>query len=175
MESGAVITIWGLSVADLTALLMMGLTLIATVVNILLWVSTRQTVQILLGQVQHQVASGYSEAQHTIVDGHRELFFGILNNPSLLDRFTKANGLNPADWELQKISSFLINQVMLGFLSFRNGIISPTHFEGFKRDAQDVFAYATVRSHWQKVRLAHSEEFRRFVDTELLWREEGAT
>lgn len=175
MESETAIAVWGLSVTDLTALLMMGLTFVTTVVNILLWVSTRQTVQLLLGQVQHQVASGHSDAQHTIVDAHRELFFGILNNPSLLERFTKANGLNSTDWELQKVSSFLVNQVMLGFLNFRNGIISPSHFEGFKRDAKDVFAYETVRSHWQKVRLAHSQEFRQFVDTELLWRQEGAT
>lgn len=167
--------IWGLSVADLTALLMMGLTFITTVANILLWISTRQTVQLLLSQVQHQVASGYSEAQHTIINAHRELFLGILNNPSLLERFTQANGLNPADWELRNVSSFLINQVMLGFLNFRSGIISPNHFEGFRRDAQDVFAYETVRSHWQKVRFAHSEEFRQFVDTELFWREEEAT
>lgn len=174
MESGTAITIWGLSIADLTAFLMMGLTFITTGANILLWISTRQTVQLLLEQVRHQAASGYSEAQHTIVDAHRNLFFGILNNQPLLERFTKANGLDSKTWELQKVSSFLINQVLLGYLNFRNGIISPTHFEGFKRDAQDVFAYETVRSHWQKVRLAHSEEFRRFVETELLWCDEGA-
>jgi hypothetical protein len=175
MESETAIAVWGLSVADLTALLMMGLTFITTVANILLWISTRQTVQLLLGQVQHQVATGYSEAQRMIVDAHRELFFGILNNPPLLKKFTEANSLDPTEWELQKLSAFLVNQVMIGFLNFRNGIISPNHFEGFKRDAQDVFAYQTVRSHWQKVRLAHAEEFRQFVDTELLWCQEGKT
>jgi len=175
MESGEAITILGLSIADLTALLMMGLTFVTTIANILLWISTRQTVLLFLGQVQHQVANGYSEAQRNIVDAHRDLFFQILNNPPLLERFAKANGLNPAEWELKKVSSFLVNQVMIGFLNFRNGIIGSSHFEGFKRDAQDVFSYKTVRSHWQKVRLAHSEEFRRFVDTELLWREDGAT
>ncbi|MGJ3250407.1 MAG: hypothetical protein ACFE0J_04630 [Elainellaceae cyanobacterium] len=143
--------------------------------NVLLWISTRQTVKLLLGQVKHQVASGYSEAQYTIVDAHREIFFGILNNPPLLEKFTNANGLNPTEWELQKISSFLINQVMLSFLHFRSGIISLSHFEGFKRDAQDVFAYKTVRFHWQKVRSAHSEEFRKFVETELLYRDERIT
>lgn len=175
MESETVVIAWGLSVADLTALLMMCMTFVTTVANILLWISTRQTVKLLLGQVQHQVATGYSEAQHMIVDAHRELFFGILNNPPLLKKFAEANNLDPTEWELQKLSTFLVNQVMIGFLNFRNGIISPSHFEGFKRDAQDVFAYQTVRSHWQKVRLAHSKEFRRFVDTELLWRKEGGT
>ena len=165
---------WDLPIADLTALLVMGLTAIATAINILLWLSTRQTVQILLEQVRHQIASEYSTAQHTIIDAHRELFLGILNNPPLLERFTQANNLDPLAWELQKVSTFLVNQVMIGYLNFRNGIISPSHFDGFKRDAQDVFAYQTVRDHWQTARLAHSEDFRRFVETELLWRDEAS-
>jgi hypothetical protein len=172
MEGGEAITILGLGIADLTAMLMMGCTLIATVANVLLWFSTRQTVQLLLGQIQHQLASGYSEAQRNIVDAHRDLFFQILNNPPLLERFAKANELNLTDWELQKVSSFLVNQVMISFLNFQNGIISFSHFDGFKRDAQNVFAYKTVRSHWENVRLLHSEEFRRFVEAELLWRDE---
>jgi len=169
MESGEATTILGLSIADLTALLMMGLTFVTTIANILLWISTRQTVLLLLGQVQHQVVSGYSEAQRNIVDAHRDLFFQILNNPPLLDRFAKANGLDATEWELRRVSSFLINQVMIGFLNFRNGIISTSHFEGFVKDAQEVFAYETVRLHWKDVRMTHSEEFRRFVDTELFW------
>jgi hypothetical protein len=167
--------LWGLSIADLTALLMMGMTFITTVANILLWISTRQTVQLLLGQVRHQIASSYSETQHAIIDAHRDLFFGILNNPSLLEKFTQANGLTPIDWELQRVSSFLVNQVLLGYLNFRNGIISPSHFEGFKRDAKDVFAYETVRSHWAHVQMFHPEDFRDFVNTKLLWREEPVT
>lgn len=174
MKGESAITLWELSITDLTALLMIGLTFVTTVANILLWISTRQTVKLLISQMRHQVASGYSEAQHTIVDAHRELFLGILNNQKLLESFTNANGLDCERWELEKISTFLVNQVLLGYLHLRNGIISASHFEGFKRDAQDVFAYETVRSHWQKVRLAHSEEFRRFVDTELLWRDEGS-
>lgn len=172
---GEAVTVWGLSIADLTALLMMMLTFITTVANILLWVSTRQTVQLLVGQVQHQIAASYSEAQHNIVNAHRELFFQIINNPQLFESFAQANGFDPKVWELQKVSSFLINQVLIGYLNFRNGIISPSHLEGFKRDAQDVFAYQSVRSHWEKVRLVHSEEFRLFVETELLWRKPAAT
>lgn len=171
METGAAIALWGLNITDLTALLMMALTFVTTVANILLWVSTRHTVRLLLSQVQHQVASGYSEAQHTIVDAHRELFFGILNNPSLLEAFTEANGLNPKDWELQKVSEFLINQVLIGYLNFKNGTISAVHLEGFKRDAHDVFSYQSVRCHWEKIRKVHSEDFRLFVETELLFRE----
>jgi len=167
MGSQPAITLWGFSIADLTALLMMGLTLITTVANILLWLSTRQTVQLLVGQVQHQMTSTYADAKHQIVEAHRDIFFGILNNPILLKRFASANGLDPRDWELQKVSAFLINQVMIGFLHFQTGIINRAHFEGFKRDARDVFSYATVRSHWEKVRLLHSEEFRLFIEAEI--------
>ena len=168
MDGSSSTLIWGLTLTDLIALLMMLLTFITTVANILLWISTRQTVTLLVQQTRHQVASGHSEAKHYIVDAHRDIFFRLLNNPALLRSFTQANNLEPKAWELQKVSSFLINQVMVGYLNFQNGIISQSHFDGFKRDARGVFEYATVRSHWEKVRLAHSEDFRRFVDTELL-------
>ena len=120
-----------LSINELSALLMVLFTFIATVANILLWMTTRQTVTILLKQVQHQIANSYNQAQSQIIDGHRELFLGILNNPSLLENFTKANGLDPSTWELEKIAEFLINQVLIGYLNFVNGIISQSHFEAY--------------------------------------------
>lgn len=163
------LTDWGITIADFTALLMVAFTFVTTVANILLWVSTRRTVTILLEQVRHQIASGYSQAQHSVVDAHRDLFFGILNSPTLLEAFTKANGLDPKAWELQKVSEFLINQVLIGYLNFRNGVISGVHLEGFKRDARNVFSYKSVRAHWEKMRQVHSDDFRNFVDSELLF------
>lgn len=160
--------LWDVNVGNLAELLMVALTCVATVTNIFLWLTTRQTVQILVEQVKHQVASSYSLAQYSIVDAHRQLFLGILNNPSLLASFTKANNLDPKDWELQKIAEFLINQVLIGYLNFVNGIISSAHFEGFKRDAKDVFAYQSVQNHWKHVRTVHSDDFCQFVETELL-------
>ena len=65
-----------LSINELSALLMVLFTFIATAANILLWMTTRQTVTILLKQVQHQIANSYSQAQSQIIDGHRELFLG---------------------------------------------------------------------------------------------------
>jgi hypothetical protein len=114
VEKRAMLMNWGITIADFTALLMVAFTFVTTVANILLWVSTRRTVTILLEQVRHQIASGYSQAQHSVVDAHRDLFFGILNSPTLLEAFTKANGLDPKAWELQKVSEFLINQVLIG-------------------------------------------------------------
>lgn len=160
---------WSLSLNDLSTLLMVLFTLITTVANILLWNATRKTVQLLLEQVHHQIASSRSQAQSRIIDGHRELFLGILNNPSLLESFTAANDLDPKAWEIQKITQFLINQVQVVYLNFINKIISPTHFDSFKRDARDVFAYKSVRQHWEQVRVFHAEDFRRFVETELLY------
>lgn len=123
MEGASIITVWRLSITDLTALLMIELTFVTTAANILLWMSTRQTGKLLIGQIQHQVATGYSEVQHTIVHAHRELFLGILNNQKLLESFTNANGLDGERWELEKISTFLVNQVLLGYLHLQNGII----------------------------------------------------
>ena len=92
----------GTEPAILADLLMVAITLIATVANILLWFTTRQTLNILVEQVRHQIANSYSTAQTEVVSAHRELFFGVLNNPSLLSSFTEANNLYPKAWEVEK-------------------------------------------------------------------------
>ena len=158
----------GIEPGTLADLLMVAITLIATVANILLWITTRQTLSLLADQVRHQVASGYSAAQTDVVGAHRELFLGILNNPGLLSSFAEANKLDARVWEVEKISEFLINQVLIGFVNFSNGIISIVHFEGFRRDAQVLFRYPSVRQQWRQVQDVHSDEFCRFVEEELL-------
>lgn len=149
-------------------LLMVAITFIATVANILLWFTTRATLKILVEQVRHQFANSYSVAQGDIVSAHRELFFGILNNQPLLESFTRANNLDTKAWEIEKISEFLINQVLIGYINFKNRIISDIHFEGFKRDARSLFRYQTVCQHWTRVSDLHSDDFRHFVEAELL-------
>ena len=128
-------------------LLMVAITFIATVANILLWFTTRATLKVLAEQVRHQFAHSYSVAQGDVISAHRELFFGILNNPPLLESFTRANGLDTKAWEIEKISEFLINQVLIGYVNFKNAIISEIYFEGFKQDARSLFRYQTVRQH----------------------------
>ena len=159
---------WGIDTGNLSEQLTTALTLVATIINVLLCFATKRTVKLHRQEVNHQITSGDSAAQHQIINTHRELFLSILNNPELLKQFAHANGLDPEAWALQKIAVFLINQVMINYLNFMNGTISTKHFEGFKRDAQDMFAYPLVRAHWQHVRTLHSEEFCHFVETDLL-------
>lgn len=158
----------GIEPGILADLLMVAITFIATVANILLWVTTQATLRILVEQMQHQSANSYSAAQGYIVSAHRELFLGILTNPPLLESFTRANSLDPKAWEIEKISEFLINQVLIGYVNFKNRIISDIHFEGFKRDARSLFRYQTVCQHWARVSDVHSDDFRQFVEAELL-------
>ncbi|MBD2231453.1 hypothetical protein [Phormidium tenue] len=155
-------------------LLMVAITFIATVANILLWFTTRATLKVLIEQVRHQFATSYSVAQGDVISAHRELFFGILNNPPLLESFTRANGLDTKAWEIEKISEFLINQVLIGYVNFKNAIISEIYFEGFKQDARSLFRYRTVCQHWARVSDVHSDDFRQFVENELLLHESVA-
>lgn len=159
---------------DFADLLMVAITFIATVANILLWFTTRATLKVLVEQVRHQFATSYSVAQGDVISAHRELFFGILNNPTLLESFTQANGLDTKAWEIEKISEFLINQVLIGYVNFKNAIISEIYFEGFKQDARSLFRYRTVCQHWARVSDVHSDDFRQFVETELLLHESVA-
>ena len=160
---------------DFADLLMVAITFIATVANILLWFTTRATLKVLVEQVRHQFVTSYSVAQGDVISAHRELFFGILNNPPLLESFTQANGLDTKAWEIEKISEFLINQVLIGYVNFKTAIISEIYFEGFKQDARSLFRYRTVCQHWARVSDIHSDDFRQFVETELLLHESVAS
>lgn len=160
--------IWSLTISEVSTLLIAGFTCVATISGILMWLTTRRTMQVLLKQVNHQIASSHSVAQHQAIDAHRELFLGIAHNPVLCDAFVQANHLDKEAWIHQKIAVFLINNTMVYHANLLNGTISDNHWEGFKRDARDVFSYPSVRHEWQRVRLLHSKGFRHFVEQQLM-------
>ncbi|MEM6837872.1 MAG: hypothetical protein AAF609_13565 [Cyanobacteria bacterium P01_C01_bin.120] len=129
--------------------------------NILLWLATRRTIKL-------QVSSNYSLNHQSIVNGHRDLFLGLLHQPDILQKFAKANNLDPEQWELQIISSFFINHAFIHYLNFSNRTLDKTYLEGFKRDAQEFLSLPTIQAHWQAARLGYSAAFRKFVEEELM-------
>ena len=153
--------LWDLDISQLSALLMVVLTLIITVANILLWLSTRRTIAL-------QIKSNYSLNHQSIVNGHRDLFLGLLQEHDILKKFAKANGLDIDQWEIQIISSFLINHTFAHYLNFANGTLDKSYLDGFKQDAQELFALPTVQKHWNQARGAYSLAFQQFVEEELM-------
>ncbi|NER82103.1 MAG: hypothetical protein F6K42_21595 [Leptolyngbya sp. SIO1D8] len=150
-----------MSINDLSGLLMVVFTCVITVANILLWLATRRTIKL-------QVASNYSLNHQSIVNGHRDLFLGLLHQPNILEKFATANNLDPVKWELQIISSFFINHAFIHYLNFSNGTLDKAYLEGFKRDAQEFLTLPTIQAHWQKARLGYSPAFLTFVEEELM-------
>ena len=150
-----------LSLNDISSLLTVLFTCVITVVNLLLWLSTRRTIQL-------QIASNYSLNHQSIVNGHRELFLGLLHQPEILTKFAEANHLDIEKWELQIISAFFINHAFVHYLNFSNGTLDKVYLDGFKQDAQEIFAFPTVQTHWQQARVAYSTDFQTFVETELM-------
>lgn len=150
-----------LGLTEVSTLMMMVFTCVMTIVNLLMWLSTRRTIKL-------QVVSNYSLNHQSIVNGHRELFLGLLHQPTILEKFATANNLNPEQWELQIISSFFINHAFIHYLNFSNGTLDKAYFEGYKRDAQEFLSLPTIQAHWQAARLGYSAAFRKFVEEELL-------
>ena len=152
---------WDLDISQLSALLMVVLTLIITVANILLWLSTRRTITL-------QIKSNYSLNHQSIVNGHRDLFLGLLQQHDILKKFADANDLDIDQWEIQVISSFFINHAFVHYLNFANGTLDKSYLDGFKQDAQEVFAFPTVQKHWQQAKVVYSIAFQEFVEEELI-------
>ena len=53
--------------------------------------------------------NNYSINHQSIVDGHRELFLGLLHQPQLLRKFASANAIDVDEWELRIVSAFFVN------------------------------------------------------------------
>ena len=154
------------SINDISAMLMVAFTCVITVANILLWLATRRTIQL-------QVTSNYSLNHQSIVNGHRDLFLGLLQQPTILEKFAAANNLDPTRWEMQIISAFFVNHVFIHYLNFSNGTLDKAYLAGFKQDAQELFALPTVQAHWQKASITYSAAFQKFVEDELLPKTHG--
>lgn len=153
--------LWGLNISEFSALLMVILTFIMAVGNFLLLLSTRRTIKL-------QIHSSYSLNHQSIVNGHRDLFLGLLQQHDILKKFAEANDLDIDQWEIQIISSFLINHAFVHYLNFANGTLDKSYLDGFKQDAQELFAFPTVQKHWQQAKVAYSVAFQEFVEEELM-------
>lgn len=150
-----------LDINALSALLTMLFTCVITIANVLMWLSTRRTIQL-------QTASNYSLNYQSLIQGHRDLLFGLMNQPDALKAFAKANQFDPDRWALQSIATFFINQAWVHFVNFEHGTLDETHLESFKKDAQDMFTWSSVYERWQQAKNFYPENFQSFVEKELL-------
>lgn len=135
-------------------------TCVMTVANILLWISTRRTIEL-------QVKSNYSLNHQSLVNSHRELFLGLLHQPEIFRKFASANSIDSEQWQVNTVSAFFINQVFAHYLNVANGTIESSYLERLRQDVREVFAFPTVHAHWQHSRNNYAPAFQRFVD-ELL-------
>lgn len=132
-----------------------------TVANILMWLSTLRTIQL-------QTASNYSLNYQALIQGHRELMFGLMDQPETLAAFAKTNDFDQMTWTMKMIATFFINQAWLHYVNFEHGTLDQAHLESFKTDAQDMFAWPSVFERWQQAKSCYPENFRLFVEKELL-------
>lgn len=149
-----------LTIDDISTILMLLFTCVMTVANILLWISTRRTIEL-------QVKSNYSLNHQALVNSHRELFLGLLHQPDVFRNFASANKIDSKQWEVRTVSAFFINQVFAHYLNVANGTIESSYLERLRQDVREVFAFPTVHAHWQHSRNNYAPAFQRFVD-ELL-------
>jgi hypothetical protein len=164
---------WG--VAEISAVIMAVLTAVYTLGTFLLWITTRRYVQLtqemvskLAQQVSHQIVLSETESKNSITDAHRELFLSILSNEKLFPVLVGELGLGEQAFLKKMLATLLINHCSSIHIYYERGIIDYAGFEGFKRDAKDMFAMPLIRKRWDEVGKLHNEKFRDFVNVQLL-------
>lgn len=150
-----------INISEISAVLTVTFTCVITIANILMWLSTRRTIQL-------QTESNYSLNYQSLIQGHRDLLFGLMNQPDALKSFAKANKFDPDRWALQSIATFFINQAWVHFVNFEHGTLDQAHLDSFKKDAQDMFTWPSVHERWRQAKAFYPDNFRSFVEKELL-------
>ena len=151
----------GIGIGEVSALLTVLFTCLITIANILMWLSTRRTIQL-------QVASAQSLNYQSLIQSHRELMFGLISHPETLQAYALANGFDRDQWRLQILSTFFINHAWMHFVIFDHEKFDHVHLESFKRDAQEMFTWPSIQNRWQQAKVSYPENFRAFVEKELL-------
>lgn len=147
-------------------------TAVYTVFTMLLWYLNRGMLlamkaqqQTLADQIQLQRAQNRSLAYHAIVSSHREV----------LDLLLRADGLSviaPVGTSVehmknQLMMTMLINHCHAIFVDYRSAIVDTQQWNGFVRDAADMFSAPALRERWLEVEEYYSPTFRAFVRDHL--------
>lgn len=157
----------GIGIGEVSALLTVLFTCLITIANILMWLSTRRTIQL-------QVASAQSLNYQSLIQSHRELMFGLISHPETLQAFALANGFDRDEWRLQILSTFFINHAWMHFVIFDHEKFDHVHLESFKRDAQEMFTWPSIRERWHQAKISYPKNFRNFVENEILIQPPGS-
>ena len=137
------------------------LTCIITVANILMWLSMQRTIQV-------QTASNRSLNYQSLIQGHRDLVFGVMRHPEILKTFLKTNNFDSDQWALQIVSTFFINHAWVCYMNFEHGTLDQSYLDSFKKDTKDMFNWPSVYERWQTCKIFYPASFCQFVENELL-------
>lgn len=146
---------------EASTLLTVLFTCVITGVNVLMWLSSHRAIAL-------QTNNNYSSNHQALIDGHRELFMGLLHQPNLLKKFANANSIDADEWELKIVSAFFINHIFSHYLNFSNRTTDEAYLQGFKDDAIKMFSFPTIRKHWRYSKVGYSPQFQKFVEEELI-------
>lgn len=150
---------------DWSAIVTAVATVIYTIGTFLLWRSTQKSVTLLGRQISKDVAVSRSNAYHSIIDAHRELWLSLIANPHLASLF----GLSDNELARRRIvGSLLINHCSRIFIDFETGVLDNSEVDSFARDAVEMFSISFVRERWEEVRRFHKSGFIDFVDSKVL-------
>lgn len=139
-------------------------TFLYTISSILLWMTAKQSTNIIQKQLEDQSISSSSLVQHSIVEAHRELYLSIINNPSLIKIYSKEAGIGEEIIKKKYLASLLINHSLSLYLNYKNEIGINENLEGFIRDARELYSYPFIIERWNEVKTFHPKNFKNFME-----------
>lgn len=143
-------------------------TMIYTIGTFLLWLTTRKSLEFTRYELQQLRDQLQSETFQEIIRSHREIYSFLLSNDKLSKELIKGVGVKPNEFYSQMIGTFLINQASLLFHLNKYKTMDPSQWNNTKIDMKEMFQWQIVRKRWECVSHLHPEEFRKFIEDEII-------
>lgn len=147
-------------------------TAIYTAGTFLLWLATRKTLQLSIAQNESTQKRVKAELLSNILTWHRDVFTFLLSKKNFVEQLSKEEGLDENQFEINYLLSILINNVFQIYYHYKQGNIEQDVWEITLRDVKELFNWKIVRKRWYEIRKVHCEEFKNFIDKNVLYKEE---
>lgn len=142
------------------------MTIFYTLGTFLLWIETRKTLELAIAESERTQKQIKTNLISNIVASHRELFMYILSNENLPTLICKNS--NTDVFKSGFLATLLLNNVLQIFYHYKEGDIDEETWLSLVGDIKELFGWPIVIEQWSEYRKFCIDDFRDFIEKEIL-------
>jgi hypothetical protein len=147
-------------------------TIIYTVVTYMLWKSTRDTLLLSLEQSNENRKRLEGQVLSDVYKNFQSIFSMFLNDKENIKLLAEERHTTSQDIRKRYLATFLINHSYDVFRSNEAKLLPKSFWDTFVIDIKGLYTWGFISARWKQVRHMYPEDFRNFLDNEILSKQE---